>query len=45
MLNPPSEVIVTPSVVELPGPIVSDPPLRANEKSAAGVTKSVKVVL
>jgi len=44
-LNPPSEVIVTVSVVELPEPMVSDPPPRESEKSAAGVTKSVNVEL
>jgi len=44
-LNPPSDVIVTMSVVELPEPMVSDPPLRESEKSAAGMTKSVNVEL
>ena len=44
-LNPPSDVIVTVSVVELPEPMVSVPPLRESEKSAAGVTRRVNVEL
>ena len=44
-LNAPSDVIVTRSEVELPEVMVSAPPLRMSEKSAAGVTWTVKVQL
>jgi hypothetical protein len=44
VLNPPNDVIVSRSVVELPEPMVSGPRLES-EKSAVGVTVSVNVVL
>ena len=44
-LNPPNDVIVTRSVVELPEPMVIGSPIIESEKSAAGATVSVNVVL
>jgi hypothetical protein len=44
-LNSSRDVMITVFVVELPAPMVSAPALKDSEKSAAGVTESVKVVL